>query len=206
MPHDSQIKTETAESLRENLIRIAHNKGMSYDTISRRCAEQGEDVSKSTVSAFFNNPDLDLGYKKLMAISRAVSGYDTEAREFMEPLPLKPTEEAAYMRDLMEAKKDRIIDLEQILSEERDRHKNELSELRSEHRAELKELRGEFDKRFAAISRDKSVWRGVALFVLIALAVFCVIDLIDTNSGWIQASGVRSILQNEVFVRCVSFM
>ena len=196
MPQDSQIKTETAESLRENLIRIAHNKGMSYDTISRRCAEQGEDVSKSTVSAFFNNPDLDLGYKKLMAISRAVSGYDTEAREFTEPLPLKPTEEAAYMRDLMEAKKDRIIDLEQILSEERARHKTEITELRSEHREELKELRGEFDKRYSAISRDKSVWRGVALFVLIALAVFCVIDLVDTNSGWIQASGVKGILQD----------
>lgn len=93
------------------------------------------------------------------------------------------------------------------MSEERARHKIEMSELRSEHREELKELRAEFDKRFSAISRDKSVWRGVALFVLIALAVFCVIDLIDTNSGWIQSSGVKGILQDGyIFLQGVSFL
>lgn len=202
MPTETKINSITAESLREYLIRIAQNKGLSYEVIARRCIQSGEEVSKSTVAAFFNNPDLDLGYKKLMAISRAVSGYDTVIREFTEPLPLKPTEEADYMRGLMEAKKDRILDLEkQLLDErarhkaeldsEREQHKTELAEARKDHREALREQRADFQTRFDAINKDKKVWRSVALFVLIALAVFCVVDVLDTDSGWIQASGIH---------------
>lgn len=194
MPVETKINANTAESLRDNLITIAKKKNMSYETISRRCAENGEEVSKSTIAAFFNNPDLDLGYKKMMALSRAVTGYDISVREFTEPLPLKPTEEAEYMRDLMEAKKDRILDLEHQLRIERESHTKALAEAREENRQILREQREEFQSRYNALQKDKSVWRGVALFVLIALAVFCVIDLLDTNSGWIQSSGIENIL------------
>lgn len=209
MPIETQINANTAESLRENIIRIAQSKSMSYDTISRRCMDQGDDVSKSTIAAFFTNPSLDLGYKKLMAISRAVSGYDIAVREFTEPLPLKPTEEAEYMRDLMEAKKDRILALEKQIMEERDKHKTELAEIkdnhkkelseaRSENKAELKEQREEYEKRFASISKDKKVWRGVALFVLIAVAFCTILDMLDTNSGWIQSSGINGLLNGTI--------
>lgn len=194
MPTETYINEMTAEGLREDIIRIAQKKKMSYDLMSRRCSEQGEDVSKSTISAFFTNPDLDLGYKKLMALSRAVSGYDVKIREFTEPLPLQPAEEAEYLRNLMEAKKDRILDLEEKFSAERAQHKTELTELKTEHKEEMKELREEYQKRYDSISRDKKVWRGVALFVLFALFAFCVIDLIDTDSGWIQSAGIQGLL------------
>ena len=198
MPAETKINATTAENLRESVIRIAQSKSMSYDAISRRCAEQGEDVSKSTISAFFTNPALDLGYKKLMAISRAVSGYDIAIRDFTEPLPLKPAEEAEYMRDLMEAKKDRILDLERQIADERQRHKEELTEARTEHRSELREQREEFEKRFASISKDKKVWRSVALFVLIAVAFCTILDMVDTNSGWIQSSGINGLLNGTI--------
>lgn len=202
MPTETYINEMTAEGLREDIIRIAQKKKMSYDLMSRRCSEQGEDVSKSTISAFFTNPDLDLGYKKLMALSRAVSGYDVKIREFTEPLPLQPAEEAEYLRNLMEAKKDRILDLEEKFSAERAQHKAEIAEERAEHRQQLHDQREDFEKRYDAVNRDKRIWRGVALFVLFALFAFCLIDLIDTDSGWIQSAGIQGIL-NSGFVSCV---
>lgn len=188
---DTKIKHDTAQSIRDTIIELAHSKSMSYDTISRKCADNGDDVSKSTIAAFFNNPDLDIGYKKLMAISRAVSGYDISIRDFAEPLPLKKTDEAEYMKNLMEAKKDRIIDLENhyaAIMAERDNAKRELQLVRDEHRQEIRDLKAEYEKSNAMNIRDKRIWRAMALFMLIALAVFCVIDLVDTNSGWIQAA------------------
>lgn len=179
------IDPGNAEEMRKYLITIAEKKKLSYDTISRKCYDQGQDVSKSTVAKFFTNPDLDLGYHKFMAISRAITGYDLQLREFTEPLPLPDTEKAEYMRELMETKKDRILYLEEQLRNEH-----------AEHRQQLHDQREDFANRYDAINRDKRVWRGVALFVLFALFAFCLIDLIDTDSGWIQSSGIDGILHS----------
>ena len=57
------------------------------------------------------------------------------------------------------------------------------------------------------LAHRQKVWRSVALFVLITLAVFCVIDLIDTDSGWIQASGVGGIVHSgNIFLIARSFL
>lgn len=204
LPVEFNVDPEKQSNLRDYLIKMRKEKDLSYDWISKRCSELGYPVSKSTVAEYFANPDYEISAKKLDYIRYAVTSFDPSSATYTEELPLKPEENADYMKLNAIIKHEMILGYRErcaFLEKQNDEIKAEIRELRSSSRDDISAARSDERAEKAIIRREKHIWMILCFVLVVLIGVLVIVDFINPSRGWLKrgaAAAVTSATYNAV--------